>query len=149
MSACGHLAHGTDMTQSIIDIAPNVDLYIASTHSHAQTRDATNWMTSPSIDVDVISHSRNGNFEGLGNSEPVNESSSLTTIEVAVANNTTWVNSVGNRAKRIWAGAFRDTSDPIDYYHDYGTTDNSNYVLDADGQLFTGDGVIRRAVSSM
>ena len=56
--------HGTAVAESVIDIAPNVSLYIARPISQGTMKEATDWMISEG--VSVINHSVAWLYDGPG-----------------------------------------------------------------------------------
>ena len=99
--------HGTAVAESLIDIAPDVSLYIANPISQADLRSAVDWMASQG--VQVINYSVGWTFDGPGDGTSPNSISPLNTVDQAVANDILWVNSAGNSADNTWFG---DHSDP-------------------------------------
>ncbi len=143
MADCLGNTHGANVTQSLINMAPDVDLFIARVNDNEQIRDAARWL-SDTKDVDIISQSLTGYLEGLGNGEPVDQYSMLTSVDVAVREESTWVNNTGNYHEYLWSGPFRDNS-PGDYRHDFtlsGSTGHKNYLVTHTGALYTGGGDI-------
>lgn len=96
--------HGTAVTEAIFDIAPEANYYIANTYSYDDLLDAVKWMASE--DVDVINMSLGFAYDGPGDGTSPFINSPLQTVDVAVANGITWVNSAGNGARTNWFGPF-------------------------------------------
>ena len=92
--------HGTEVTKSLLDIAPEVSLYIANPWSNGQLKEAVDWMVSEG--VSVINHSKIEDFDGPGDGTSPSSISPLKTVDRAVAGGIVWVNSAGNEAKRTW-----------------------------------------------
>ena len=126
--------HGTAVAQAVMDMAPEVSLYISNSALGAGNRAArtrlkqdVDWMITQG--VKVINYSVGwGLTEGLGDGAPQEINAVLDTIDTAVASGIIWVNSAGNEHRRRWHGPFTDTNSPRDTYHDYGLNDDRNYI---------------------
>ena len=92
--------HGTAVAESVIDIAPNVSLYIARPISPGTVKEATQWMISEG--VSVISHSVGWTFDGPGDGTSPTSESPLNTVDTAVAAGIVWINAAGNDAQQTW-----------------------------------------------
>ena len=101
--------HGTTVAESVIDIAPEVSLYIANPISRADLQAAADWMVSE--DVSVINYSVSWPFDGPGDGTSPLSASPLNTVDRAVANDIIWVNSAGNSAQETWFGGYSDPDD--------------------------------------
>ena len=98
--------HGTIVAESVIDIAPEVSLYIANPQSPADLQDASEWMASEG--VSVINHSVSWFFDGPGNGTSPSSLSPLRAVDRAVASDIIWVNAAGNSAQDTWFGGYSD-----------------------------------------
>ena len=106
---CGNNSrHGTATAENLIDIAPNVSLYIATYGSKGDFRDTVDWMIAEG--VSVINRSLGGDFEGPGDGTSPFTNSRLNTIDRAVEGGITFLNSAGNNAKEAW---FQDSPPSI------------------------------------
>ena len=101
--------HGTIVAESVIDIAPEVSLYIANPISRADLQAAADWMVSE--DVSVINYSVSWPFDGPGDGTSPLSASPLNTVDRAVANDIIWVNSAGSSAQETWFGGYSDPDD--------------------------------------
>ena len=72
-SAIRSAIHGTIVAESVIDIAPEVSLYIANPGSRADLQDAAEWMASQG--VTVINHSVGWPLDGPGDGTSPNSAS--------------------------------------------------------------------------
>ena len=97
---CGTSTHGTAVAESVMDIAPEVSLYIADPQSPRDLRDTVEWMIEEG--VSVINHSRTWLFDGPGDGTSPSSISPLNTVDSAVAAGIVWVNAAGNSAQRTW-----------------------------------------------
>ena len=106
--------HGTIVSESVLDIAPEVTLYISDPQSLSELRDAVDWMISEG--VSVINHSRLWTFDGPGDGTSPLSISPLNSIDRAVAAGIVWVNAAGNQATGTWfkRGPFDYTTENID-----------------------------------
>ena len=100
--------HGTLVAEAVVDIAPEVSLYIANSQSRGDTRNTVDWMVSEG--VKVIVWAENSLFDGPGNGTSPFSDSPLRTVDRAVTGGVVWVNSAGNNARRTWfaRAPFRD-----------------------------------------
>ena len=112
--------HGTAVTEAIFDIAPQASYYISKVNSSGDVRDAVNWMTAN--DVDVINMSLSWAWDGPGNGSSPFSSSTLRTVNAAIASGALWANSAGNGARTTWFGPFAGNDDQ----HDFARRDECN-----------------------
>ena len=94
--------HGTGVAENIMDIAPDVSLYIAnSTGSGIDFTDTVNWMISE--EVSVINRSLGGSFYGPGDgTSPSFIHDNLDNINLAVEGGIVFLNAAGNNARVTW-----------------------------------------------
>ena len=94
--------HGTDVAESLMDVAPGVELYIAkpSPGSVGDLRASVDWMVAEG--VRVINHSVGWLMDGPGDGTSPFGSSPLKTIDHAVASGVVWVNAASNDAEHTW-----------------------------------------------
>ena len=106
--------HGTDVSESLMDIAPEAALYISDPRSPAELQDAVDWMISEG--VSVINHSMMKQFDGPGDGTSPSSVSPLNSIDRAVAAGIVWVNAAGNQARGTWfqRGPFDYTTVDVD-----------------------------------
>ena len=98
--------HGTAVSEAVIDMAPEVSLYVANPISRADMQDVVEWMASEG--VSVINYSVSSIFDGPGDGTSPSTVSPLNTVNQAVANDILWVNSAGNNADNTWFGGYSD-----------------------------------------
>ena len=94
--------HGTLVAEALIDIAPEVSLYIATPRSLGDLQTTTDWMVSQG--VSVIVHSITHEYDGPGDGTSPFSNSPLRAIDRAVAGGSVWVNSAGNDGQNTWFG---------------------------------------------
>ena len=99
----GEGSHGTEVAETLIDIAPNVQLYIANAYSRGDLQNAVSWMAGQG--VQVINASLGWIYDGPGDGTSPHSNSPLNVIDEAVSNGITWVNAGGNEARNVWYGA--------------------------------------------
>ena len=99
-------SHGTIVAESLIDIAPGVELYIANPYSPGDLQATAAWMASQG--VSVINQSVGWTFDGPGDGTSPISASPLNTVDLAVASDVTWVNAAGNSADDTWLGGYSD-----------------------------------------
>ena len=101
LTDCGsETDHGTSVAQTIMDIAPEVSLYISNPYSKADLQTAANWMVSEG--VKVINFSSGRSFDGPGDGTSPYSDSPLKTVDGVVDGGTVWINAAGNNAKSTW-----------------------------------------------
>ena len=122
---CLGSVHGTGVAEAVVDVAPDVSLYIANPNTFGDLRDAVDWMIAEG--VDVINHSVSWIFDGPGDGTSPRENSPLRSVDRAVAGGITWVNSAGNDHGDAWLGEYFDADD--DGLIEFQGTDESNTVL--------------------
>ena len=103
---CGGGIHGTGVAEAIIDVAPDVSLYIANPNTPGDLQDAVDWMISEG--VEVINQSLSWRFDGPGDGTSPRENSPLRSVDRAVEGGITWVNSAGNGHGSAWLGGYSD-----------------------------------------
>ena len=102
LSDCETNIHGTAVAESVLDIAPDVELYIANPASAGDLHDAVAWMANPDQGVEVINYSMSNKFLGPGDGTSPFDDSPLKAVVKAVDNGIVWVNSAGNAAQQTW-----------------------------------------------
>ena len=100
--------HGTVVAETLVDVAPDVELYITNAYSRGDLRDAVEWMAEQG--VEVINVSLGWAYDGPGDGTSRDSNSPLNTIDFAVSQGITWVNAAGNNAGWVWYGQFSDPS---------------------------------------
>ena len=135
LSACdSDSSHGTGVAEAVVDIAPEVSLYIANPTSPADLQSSADWMVSQG--VSVINRSASYPFyDGPGDGTSPYRLSELTTINRAVSGQAIWVNSAGNYATETW---FRDS--PV--IHTVSSSTSSNDFVAFDGVNDISNGVL-------
>ena len=125
--------HGTAVTEAAFDIAPEATYYIANPTSWGDLQSTVAWMVEH--DVDVINHSVGWLWEGPGDGTTPFSNGVLRSVDTAVANGITWVNSAGNSAQDTWYGRFADSNG--DGWHEFSGTDAcNNYALYDGGEIY-------------
>ena len=98
--------HGTAVAETLVDIAPEVELYIANPMSRGDLRDAADWMAEQG--VQVINMSLGWLADGPGDGTSPFRDSPLRSVDAAVSGGAVWANSAGNSARNVWYGTFSD-----------------------------------------
>ena len=98
--------HGTAIAEIVVDVAPEAELYIANIYSFGDLRNAVDWMAEQG--VKVINVSLGFPYDGPGDGTSPFSNSPLRTVDAAVSNDITWINSAGNEARQTWYGTFQD-----------------------------------------
>ena len=100
-------SYGTASAETMMDIAPDVTLYISNPYSWGDLKNTVAWMVSQ--DVDVINHSVGYLWDGPGNGTSPNANSPLKSVDAAVSGGAVWSDAAGNDARRTWYGQFTDS----------------------------------------
>ena len=66
LADCAGSTHGTAVAESIVDMAPNVELFISNAYSPADTAAAISWMTSNGVRIINRSQVSSYLMEGMG-----------------------------------------------------------------------------------
>ena len=98
--------HGTMVAEVIIDVAPDVSLYIANPWTFGGLQKTVDWMVGEG--VSVINHSRGWQYGGPGDGTSPDSSDPLNSVDRAVKGGIVWVNSAGNEGQTSWFGSFSD-----------------------------------------
>ncbi len=126
--------HGTAVTETVFDIASKATYYISNPHSQGDLKAAVNWMIGQN--VYVINMSLGWPWDGPGDGSSPFSASPLKSVDIAVANGTTWVNAAGNHADRTWFGPFVNPDSTSDSWHNFTGGDECNEVALEGGQRF-------------
>ena len=125
--------HGTAVAESLIDIAPEVSLYIANPISMADLQSAADWMILEG--VTVINSSVVWIFDGPGDGTSPFSLSPLNTVDRAVEGGVIWVNGAGNAAQKTWFSDspifYPSSTSDIGFIAFDGDADNSNSLRGA------------------
>ena len=92
--------HGTEVAESVMDIAPEVSLYIANVDTPDDVQAAVEWMIDQ--EVHVINHSMGWPFDGPGDGTSQYTWGTLRSVDRAVEEGIVWVNSAGNEGRAAW-----------------------------------------------
>ncbi len=107
-SACdAQTVHGTAVAETIFDVAPGVQLYLANPLSPLDLRNTVEWMTSQG--VQIINHSVAWTWDGPGDGTSPFSDAPLSSVDLAVSGGAMWANAAGNEARATWTGAAADS----------------------------------------
>ena len=107
LADCDRTAHGTIVAESVIDIAPEASLYLASIRTKGDLADVVNWMIDE--DVSVINISLGWTYDGPGDGTSPETYSPLNMLSKAVDNGIVWISAAGNQGLSSWFGTPTDT----------------------------------------
>ena len=116
--------HGTAVAETLIDMAPDVTLYLAQPNTNFRMRKTVDWMISEG--VSVINYSMSDRWDGTGDGTSPSKYSPLRTVDRAVAGGIVWINAAGNRAKTTWTGGYVDADG--DGWLEFDSLDETNEV---------------------
>ena len=107
----GQSNHGVPVAESLLDIAPGVDLYISNPRTWGDLKNAVDWMVSQ--DVDVVNHSISWLWSGPPDGTSPYATSPLASVDAAVSGGAMWAGSAGNEGLSTWFGAFENPDSDI------------------------------------
>ncbi|MCY3561174.1 MAG: S8 family serine peptidase, partial [bacterium] len=113
--AVGGDRHGTMVAETLMDMAPDAELYVSNPITWADLHSAVVWMHGQG--VQVIVYSVSWSWHGAADSTSPYNPSPLNTAKWAADNGIVWVNSAGNYGRMAWFGPFADADD--DGYHEW------------------------------
>ena len=125
--------HGTAVSETLLDIAPDATLYIVNPTSRGDLRSSVDWLVTQ--DVDVINMSLSWFWDGPGDGTSPDSSSPLGSVDAAVTGGAMWANSAGNAARGTWFGAFSDPD--FNRWMNFVGADEANEVYLEAGERFT------------
>ncbi len=100
--------HGTAVAETVIDMAPGVELYLADPISQLDTEQTIAWMTSSGVRIINASWSAGYLFDGPGDGTSPYPDSNYALVDQAVTGGALWVNSAGNSGHAGWTGSWVD-----------------------------------------
>ena len=110
--------HGTAVAEIIVDMAPDVDLYLYNYDTGVEFLNLVDHLINLG-DVDVASMSL-----GWSGATPMDGTSTISKkVSEARDSGILWINAAGNKAQQHWQGQFTDND--FDGYHDFGLGDNT------------------------
>ena len=115
-------SHGTAVAEAVIDVAPDVTLYIAQPNTNLQRKKTVEWMIGEG--VSVINMSLSFPWDGPGDGTSPFKSSPLSMLDRAVDGGIVWVNSAGNEADLTWTGKY--VVDDADGWLEFTAGDETN-----------------------
>ena len=121
--------HGTVVAESLVDIAPDVQLYVADPLYHGDLRDAVDWMIDEG--VQVINQSAVWIWDGKGDGSSPYSESPINTVRWANSNDVVWVNAAGNENRGTWYGQLSDSDG--NGWHEFAPSDERNYLSGTGG----------------
>ena len=116
--------HGTVVAETLLDIAPDVTLYISNPLDLIDLKTTVDWLVRE--DVDVINVSLGWDWDGPGNGTSPYTYSPLRSVDAAVSGGAVWTGAAGNDARYTWFGAF--TSHDSDEWLNFSPTDEGNTI---------------------
>ena len=129
--------HGTAVAETLVDVAPSVELYVANPISRGDLRNAVEWMAGQG--VQVINRSLGDIVDGPGDGTSPSSDSPLRTIDTGVSQGIMWSIAGGNEAKTAWYGTFRnpDRATTDVQFHHWSSDDVGNSFEVPEGSSIT------------
>lgn len=107
LTNCGEgSVHGTAVAETLVDVAPDVQLYLADPQSLLDFRASIEWMISQG--VRIINHSAAWSWQGPGDGTSPYSNGSLASADFAASQNTLFVSAAGNEQRATWTGTYAD-----------------------------------------
>ena len=101
--------HGTHVAEVVMDMAPEVELYLSNPPDEMQLYPTVEWMRGQ--EVEIIVHSIINGLRAPGNGSSVFEKDAIGSVQKATSGTSgaiLWVNSGGNNGERTWQGIYDD-----------------------------------------
>ena len=98
--------HGTRVAEALVNISPQIELYISRVTDRRQLPSVVEWLKNKR--VRVINMSLGYEWEGPADGSSVLANGALKAVEKAVEANMVWVNAAGNGSQRTFYGPFVD-----------------------------------------
>ncbi len=111
--------HGTNVAEIIIDMAPEVELYITNPPNDEQLKKAVDWLVEKN--VDIVNMSQTYGVKGDGGGDSTVEYDVLDLVETIVGEpggtptGRLWVASAGNEARYNWYGPYINNFGSAEY----------------------------------
>ena len=100
----GGVSHGTEVAESLYEIAPEVTVYLVRVSQPWQLLIAVDWLAGQN--VDIVSQSLQWDWDGPGDGISLELESLLLSVDRAVRNGITWISEAGNSNDKTWYGPF-------------------------------------------
>lgn len=109
LAACANgETHGTAVAETIADMAPGVELFVANPISMLDMLSTIAWMTGSGVRVINASWASGYVFEGPGDGTSPHQFSTYALVDRAASGGALWVNAAGNEGQTGWVGAWTD-----------------------------------------
>jgi subtilisin family serine protease len=108
LADCAGDSHGTAVAESIVDMAPDAELFISNAFSPADLAAAIAWMTGNGVRVINYSMASSYLMDGMGDGTSPYSDSDYALLDAAVAGGALFVASAGNSADAYWGGSSTD-----------------------------------------
>ena len=118
--------HGTATTETVIDVAPEVALYIARPRGGRALRDTVDWMAEEG--VSVVTLYGFGRFEGPGDGTSLNPLSALGSMDYGVNRGIVFLVPAANNARNTWFRRAPFSDADGDTFIDFAGTDDGNGI---------------------
>ena len=118
--------HGTAVAETIVDMAPNAELFISNAVSEADKAAAISWMTVNGVRVINYSQASSILMDGMGDGTSTYSDSDYALVDAAVAGGALFVASAGNSGDATWTGKPPDTD--VDGRVEFQGQDETNEV---------------------
>jgi hypothetical protein len=103
-------SHGTSVAETVADVAPGAQLFLANPITILDTLTTIDWMAANGVRIINASYGATG-FEGPGDGTSPYPDSDYAPVEYAAQRGILWVNSAGNAGDATWSGPF--VEDPV------------------------------------
>ena len=108
LADCAGSTHGTAVAESIVDMAPNAELFVSNAFSPADLAAAITWMTGNGVRIINYSLVSTTLMDGMGDGTSSYSNSDYALIDQAVAGGALFVAAAGNEGETSWMGPAAD-----------------------------------------
>jgi hypothetical protein len=126
LADCAGSTHGTAVAESIVDMAPNAELFVSNAYSPADVAATISWMTSNGVRVINYSRASSALMDGMGDGTSIYSNSGYALVDQAVAGGALFVASAGNEGETSWMGPAADAN--ANGWLDFTPGDEANYL---------------------
>ena len=118
--------HGTKTAETIIDVAPEISLYIARPQGRIALRDTVDWMAEEGVSVAALYGF--GSFEGPGDGSSPNSYSVFKSMDRGVDGGIIFIVPAANNARNTWYKHAPFSDADGDAFIDFAGTDDGNGI---------------------
>jgi hypothetical protein len=126
LADCAGSTHGTAVAESIVDMAPNTELFVSNAWSPADLAAAIAWMTGNGVRIINYSLVSTALLDGMGDGTSSYSNSDYALIDQAVTGGALFVAAAGNEGETSWMGPAADAN--ANGWLDFAPGDEADYL---------------------